>query len=280
MKLVRHGAPGAERPGLIDDRGQVRDLSGHLADLTPEWLSDAKLAQLRAIDVDSLPVVTPQRLGAPVAGIRQCVAIGLNYRKHAAEAGLEIPKDPIVFFKAITSICGPNDDIVLPKDSRATDWEIELTVVIGKTTQRVSYADALSHVAGYTIANDVSERDWQIKRSGQWSKGKSFDSFCPIGPWLVTRDEVDPDKLQMQLSVNGTVKQSESTADLIFNVATVVSHVSEFMTLLPGDVILTGTPSGVGLGFKPPQYLSAGDEVVLSIEGLGKQTQRVRAFEG
>lgn len=280
MKLLRYGEPGAEKPGLIDGKGQVRDLSSHLPDLTPEWLSDAKLAQLRAIDVDTLPVVTPERFGAPVAGIRQCVAIGLNYRKHAAEAGMELPKEPIVFFKAITAICGPNDDTVLPKDSQAGDWEIELTVVIGKTARRVSRDDALGFVAGYTIANDVSERDWQIKRSGQWSKGKSFDTFCPLGPWLVTRDEVNPNKLDMQLSVNGTVKQSESTSDLIFDVATVVAHVSEFMTLLPGDVILTGTPSGVGLGFKPPQHLRAGDVVNLRIEGLGEQTQKVRAFEG
>ena len=279
MKLVRYGAPGAEQPGLIDEKGQVRDLSGHLPDLTPDWLSDARLDQLRAIDVNKLSVVKPQRFGTPVSGIRQCVGIGLNYRKHAAEAGLGIPEHPIIFFKAITSISGPNDDIVMPKDSTATDWEIELTVVMGKVAQRVAREEALDCVAGYTIANDVSERDWQLKRSGQWSKGKSFDTFCPIGPWLVTRDEVDPNKLAMRLSVNGNVKQSESTADLIFDVASVVSHVSEFMTLLPGDVILTGTPSGVGLGFKPPQYLSVGDVVNLRIEGLGEQTQRVRAFE-
>ncbi|MEO7243236.1 MAG: fumarylacetoacetate hydrolase family protein [Variovorax sp.] len=280
MKLVRHGAAGAEKPGLIDAKGQVRDLSAHLPDLTPEWLSDAKLAQLRAIDVEKLPVVKPTRFGTPVSGIRQCVAIGLNYRKHAAEAGLEPPKEPIVFFKAITSICGPNDDTMLPKDSTAGDWEIELTVVMGKTARSVSRGEALDYVAGYTIANDVSERDWQIKRSGQWSKGKSFDTFCPLGPWLVTRDEVDPNKLDMQSSVNGVVKQSESTSDLIFDVATVISHVSEFMTLLPGDVILTGTPSGVGLGFKPPQHLKDGDVVNLRIEGLGEQTQHVKAFKG
>ena len=280
MKLVRFGAPGAEKPGLIDAEGHVRDLSAHLSDLTPEWLSDAKLAQLRAIDVQTLPLVKAQRFGPPVSGIRQCVAIGLNYRKHAAEAGLELPKEPIVFFKAITSICGPDDDTILPKDSQAGDWEIELTVVMGKTARRVSRADALDYVAGYTIANDVSERDWQIKRSGQWSKGKSFDTFCPIGPWLVTRDEVDPGKLDMQLSVNGKVRQSESTSDLIFDVATVIAHVSEFMTLLPGDVILTGTPSGVGLGCKPPEHLRAGDVVNLRIAGLGEQTQHVKTHEG
>lgn len=280
MKLLRYGPVGAEKPGIVDAQGQMRDLSGALSDLTPDWLADDQLDKLRALDLNKLPVVTPQRLGVPVAGSRQIVAIGLNYRRHAAEAGMEIPKDPIVFFKAITALSGPNDDIVLPPDSAATDWEIELTVVIGKLTRRVSPQQALAHVAGYAIGNDVSERDWQTKRSGQWSKGKSFDSFSPIGPWLVTRDEVEPNRLAMTLSVNGQPRQSESTADMIFDVATVVSHVSQFMTLLPGDLIMTGTPSGVGLGMKPQQFLKAGDLVELSIAGLGKQTQHVKAFGG
>lgn len=276
MKLVRYGAVGAEKPGLVDAQGQVRDLSAVLSDITPEVLSDERLDELRKLDLNKLPVVMPQRLGVPVAGIRQVVAIGLNYRKHAAEAGMEIPKDPIVFFKAITSLSGPNDDIVLPKNSQATDWEIELSIVMGKRTKNVTPAQALACVAGYTIANDVSERDWQIKRSGQWSKGKSFDTFCPLGPWLVTRDEVNPDKLDIQLSVNGELLQNSSTSDLIFDIATVISHCSEFMTLLPGDVILTGTPSGVGLGMKPQRFMKAGDEIALRIEGLGEQQQKVR----
>ena len=279
MKLVRYGAAGAEKPGLIDGAGKVRDLSGHLPDITPEWLADDKLIMLRKLEVDSLPVVNPQRYGIPVAGIRQCVAIGLNYRKHAEEAGMPIPADPIVFFKAITSLCGPDDDTVMPKDSKALDYEVELAVIMGRTARRVPKAEALDYVAGYAISNDVSERDWQIKRSGQWSKGKSFDSFCPLGPWLVTRDEVEPQKLDVQLSVNGEVRQKSNTVDMIFDVAQIIEHVSEFMTLLPGDVIITGTPSGVALGMKPPGFLNVGDTVEVRIDGLGMQTQRVRAFE-
>ena len=278
MKLVRYGAVGKEKPGVIDSNGQVRDLSGTLADITPEWLADDKLATLRGLKLETLPVVEPQRFGVPVAGIRQCVAIGLNYRMHAEEAGMPIPEDPIVFFKAITSLCGPDDDTVMPKDSKALDYEVELAVIMGRTARRVSQADALDHVAGYAVSNDVSERDWQIKRSGQWSKGKSFDGFCPLGPWLVTRDEVEPQKLNVQLSVNGQVRQQSTTADMIFDVAQIIAHVSEFMTLLPGDVIITGTPSGVALGMKPPAFLNAGDSVEVRIAGLGTQTQHIRAF--
>ena len=279
MKLVRYGAAGAEKPGLIDAEGRVRDLSGTLADITPEWLSDDKLDKLRAVEADSLPLVEPQRFGVPVAGIRQCVAIGLNYRMHAEEAGMPIPEDPIVFFKAITSLCGADDETVMPKDSKALDYEVELAVIMGRTARRVSRADALDHVAGYAISNDVSERDWQIKRSGQWSKGKSFDTFCPLGPWLVTRDEIDPQRLDVQLKVNGEVRQKSNTSDMIFDVAQIIAHVSEFMTLLPGDVIITGTPSGVALGMKPPGFLKAGDTVEVRIAGLGVQTQRVWPFE-
>ncbi len=281
MKLLRHGAVGAEKPGLIDDEGQVRDLSGTVPDLTPDWLTDDRLDAIRALDVATLPVVQPTRIGVPIAGIRQIVAIGLNYRHHAIEAGMQIPEAPIVFFKAITSLTGPDDGIVIPKDSSATDWEIELAIVMGRTTRRVSIDDALSHVAGYAVANDVSERDWQLKRSGgQWSKGKGFDTFCPLGPWLVTRDEVEPGRLDVKLSVNGAVRQQSSTSDMIFGPAELIARCSEFMTLMPGDVILTGTPQGVAMGMKPPQYLRAGDVVELEIAGLGRQRQAVRAFDG
>ena len=279
MKLLRHRPAGSEKPGLLDKEGKIRDLSAHLPDLTPEWLAEDRLARLRAIDPGSLPLVKDGvRLGVPIAGIRQCVAIGLNYRKHAIEANMPIPEEPVIFFKAITSLSGPNDDIVLPPRSQATDWEIELAIVIGRKAQRVAEAQALDHVAGYTIANDVSERDWQIKRGGQWSKGKSFDSFCPLGPWLVTRDELpNPQALAVELKVNGTVKQSSSTEDMIFSCAKIVSYVSQFMTLLPGDVIITGTPGGVGVARKPQEFLHSGDTVQLKITGLGQQSQRVSA---
>ncbi len=224
-----------------------------------------------------MPLV-PQgtRIGMPVSGARQFVAIGLNYRKHAVESGLEIPKEPVVFTKALTSLAGPNDDITMPDDSVATDWEVELGVIIGTTARKVSVEQALSHVAGYCLANDVSERDWQIKRGNQWGKGKSFDGFGPIGPWLVTTDELpDPQTIPISLSVNGQVRQSSNTSDMIFSVAQVVSYLSQFMTLLPGDVVITGTPSGVGLGMKPPQFLSRGDVMVLDGGPLGTQRQTV-----
>ncbi|MDQ6679730.1 MAG: fumarylacetoacetate hydrolase family protein, partial [Pseudomonadota bacterium] len=246
MKLLRHGPTGQEKPGALDANGQARDLSLLIPDFTPEWLAPARLQALAAIDLSRMPLVPEgARLGAPVAGVRQFVAIGLNYRKHAEEAGMEIPKEPVVFTKAITSIAGPNDDVELPEGSQAGDWEIELGFVIGTQARKVSVAQALSHVAGYCLANDVSERDWQIKRNGQWGKGKSFDGFGPIGPWLVTRDELpDPQAIPLELAVNGQVRQQSSTADMIFTVAEVVSYLSQFMTLLPGDVVITGTPQG------------------------------------
>ncbi|HVR48388.1 MAG TPA: fumarylacetoacetate hydrolase family protein [Pseudorhodoferax sp.] len=278
MKLLRHGPLGAERPGALDADGQARDLSLLVPDFTPEWMAPDKLSALAAIDLRKLPVVPAgTRLGTPVAGVRQFVAIGLNYRKHAAESGLEIPEEPVVFTKALSSLAGPDDDITLPEGAQAGDWEIELGLVIGTLARKVPVAQALAHVAGYCLANDVSERDWQIKRNGQWGKGKSFDGFGPIGPWLVTADELpDPQRIPLELSVNGTVRQRSNTADMIFPVAEIVSYLSQFMTLLPGDVVITGTPEGVGLGMKPtPVFLRRGDLMQLSAGPLGTQRQRV-----
>jgi 2-keto-4-pentenoate hydratase/2-oxohepta-3-ene-1,7-dioic acid hydratase in catechol pathway len=278
MKLLRHGPVGAEKPGALDAQGQARDLSLLVPDFTPDWMSPAKLQALAAIDLNRMPLV-PQgtRLGAPVAGTRQFVAVGLNYRKHAAESGMEIPKEPVVFNKALTCIAGPNDRVQLPEGSVATDWEIELGFIIGTLARKVPVAQALSHVAGYCLANDVSERDWQIKRNGQWGKGKSFDGFGPIGPWLVTSDELpDPQSIALELAVNGQVKQRSSTADMIFPVAEIVSYLSQFMTLLPGDLVITGTPEGVGLGVKPtPVFLKRGDVMTLTAGPLGTQRQEV-----
>jgi 2,4-didehydro-3-deoxy-L-rhamnonate hydrolase len=279
MKLLRHGPAGAEKPGALDADGKARDLSLLVADFTPEWMAPAKLQALAAVDLARMPLVPEgTRLGAPVAGVRQFIAIGLNYRKHAAESGLEIPKEPVVFTKALTSIAGPNDDVELPEGSVEGDWEIELGFVIGTQAKKVSVAQALSHVAGYCLANDVSEREWQIKRNGQWGKGKSFDGFGPIGPWLVTSDELpDPQSIALELAVNGQVKQKSNTADMIFPVAEIVSYLSQFMTLLPGDVVITGTPEGVGLGVKPtPVFLKRGDVMTLSAGVLGTQRQQVR----
>lgn len=277
MKLLRHGAVGAEKPGALDAQGKARDLSLLVPDFTPDWLAPAKLAALAAIDLQRMPLVSEDaRLGVPVAGIRQFVAIGLNYRKHAEEAGLPLPSEPVVFTKALTSLAGPNDTVELPKGSEAGDWEAELGFVIGTQARHVAVADALSHVAGYCLANDVSERDWQIKRGGQWGKGKSFDGFGPIGPWLVTTDELpDPQNIPIELAVNGEIRQSSNTSDMIFSVAKIVSYLSEFMTLLPGDVVITGTPSGVGLGMKPPTFLKRGDVMTLRGGPLGSQRQQV-----
>jgi 2-keto-4-pentenoate hydratase/2-oxohepta-3-ene-1,7-dioic acid hydratase in catechol pathway len=276
MKLFRHGPAGLERPGAVDAAGNLRDLSLLVTDLTPEWLLPEKLEALRAVQLERLPLVPKAaRLGMPVAGIRQFVAVGLNYRKHAAESGLEVPKEPVVFNKALTSLAGPNDDVPLPEGSESTDWEIELGVVIGTQARKVTKEDALGHVAGYCLANDVSERDWQIKRNGQWGKGKSFDGFGPIGPWLVTGDEIgDPQSIPLTLKVNEQIRQSSNTADMIFSVAEIVSYLSQFMTLLPGDVVITGTPEGVGLGMKPPVFLKRGDVVSLDGGPLGSQRQR------
>ncbi|CAJ0694452.1 fumarylacetoacetate hydrolase family protein [Ralstonia wenshanensis] len=279
MKLVRVGAPGAERPGLIDTQGHVRDLSGVVGDLGPQQLSDAALAQLTGVDIAALPVVQDTRFGVPWTGIGKIIAIGLNYADHAAEAGLPPPAEPILFLKANSALNGPNDAVMLPRGSAKTDWEVELGVVIGKTASDVSREEALSHVAGYCVVNDVSEREFQLERGGTWDKGKGCDTFCPVGPWLVTRDEVpDPQALGLWLDVNGERAQRGNTATMVFGVAHLVSYVSRFMTLHPGDLICTGTPPGVGMGAKPPRYLKAGDTMRLGIDGLGVQTQTVAAY--
>ncbi|MGN7101499.1 fumarylacetoacetate hydrolase family protein [Ralstonia holmesii] len=274
MKLVRVGTPGAERPGLIDTQGRVRDLSGVVSELGPQQLSDAALVQLAGVDIAALPVVPDTRFGVPWTGIGKIIAIGLNYADHAAEAGLPPPAEPILFLKANSALNGPNDAVMLPRGSEKTDWEVELGVVIGKTASDVSREEALSHVAGYCVVNDVSEREFQLERGGTWDKGKGCDTFCPVGPWLVTRDEVpDPQALGLWLDVNGERAQRGNTATMVFGVAHLVSYVSRFMTLHPGDLICTGTPPGVGMGAKPPRYLSAGDTMRLGIDGLGVQTQ-------
>ena len=277
MKLLRHGPAGAEKPGAMDADGKLRDLSLLIDDFTPAWLAPQKLKALQAIDLKQLPPVADgTRLGAPLAGVRQFLAVGLNYRKHAIESGLDIPTEPVVFNKALTSIAGPNDDVPMPEGSESTDWEVELGFVIGTMAKNVSKEQALKHVAGYCLANDVSERDWQIKRNGQWVKGKSFDGFGPVGPWLVTSDELpDPQQIALTLEVNGEKRQSSNTLDMIFPIAEIVSYMSRFMTLMPGDLIITGTPEGVGLGMKPPKYLKRGDVMTLDGGVLGKQRQQV-----
>ena len=280
MKLVRHGRMGRERPGLIDASGALRDLSGVIDDLHLPTLGLAGLGRLCRLDPLSLPRVrgTP-RLGLPFTGISKFVGIGLNYRDHAAETGMPVPTEPIIFMKATTCLAGPDDDVQLPPDSHKTDWEVELGVVIGKTARRVSEAEALKHVAGYCVVNDLSERAWQHERGGTWDKGKGFDGFGPVGPWLVTADELrDPQSLSLWLDVNGLPRQRGTTATMVFGVARLVSYVSQCMTLLPGDLIASGTPPGVGMGMKPaPQFLKAGDVVTLGIEGLGAQRQRIVA---
>jgi 2,4-didehydro-3-deoxy-L-rhamnonate hydrolase len=277
MRLFRHGRPGAEAAGAVDSKGARRDLSLLVPDITPDWLSPKKLAALRAIDLEKLPLVPADApIAVPVGGVRQFIAIGLNYRKHAAESNMQPPNEPLVFNKALTSLCGPNDDVIWPEGSEKMDWEIELGVIIGTKAQRVSVEQALSFVAGYCLANDVSERNWQANRSGQWVKGKSFDTFGPIGPWLVTSDELtDPQTVPLTLKVNGVTRQSSNTNDMVFGVAEIVSHLSQFMTLLPGDVIVTGTPEGVGLGMKPPVFLKRGDVMELDGGILGSQRQKV-----
>ena len=277
MKLVRYGALGAEKPGLIDKSGQLRDLSAHVRDLDGAAYASESLKKLAAIDPASLPAVSGQpRLGAPVTGISKFVAIGLNYSDHAKETGNPIPPEPIFFLKANTSLCGPNDAVEKPRGSTKLDWEVEIAAIIGTRAKYVSEADALNYVAGYTICNDVSERNFQIERGGTWTKGKSHDTFGPVGPWLVTKDEItDVQKLSMWLDVNGQRRQTGSTATMIFSMAKCVSYVSQFLTLLPGDIITTGTPPGVGMGMKPPSYLNVGDVVTLGIEGLGEQRQTI-----
>ncbi|NKC31825.1 fumarylacetoacetate hydrolase family protein [Falsiroseomonas selenitidurans] len=279
MKLLRYGPPGQEKPGLLDASGTIRDLSGVVPDLAGVALSAAGLAQIAALDPASLPAVTgTPRLGPPVTGMKNFVCIGLNYADHAAETGAAIPKEPIVFLKSLGALCGPNDEVMIPKDSVKTDWEVELAVIIGSTAKCVSEDTAMEHVAGYAICNDVSEREWQIERGGTWDKGKGCDTFGPLGPWLVTKDEVaDPQDLAMTLDVDGQRMQDGSTRTMIFGVRHLVSYVSHFITLHPGDVISTGTPPGVGLGQKPPVFLKAGQTMKLSIQGLGEQVQRTIA---
>jgi len=278
MKLLRYGAIGAEKPGLMDDEGTLRDLSAHVDDITGATLDDATLAKLRALDPADLPMVEGNpRIGACVGDIGKFLCIGLNYSDHAAETGADIPEHPILFFKANSAVVGPNDDVMMPRGSTHTDWEVELGVVIGKTAKYVSKAEALDYVAGYCVINDVSERHFQTQLTGQWTKGKSCDTFGPTGPWLVTRDEVgDPQNLAMSLDVNGKRMQTGSTSTMIFTVAEIIEHLSGLFTLHPGDVITTGTPPGVGMGMKPaPVYLKEGDVMELTIEGLGQQRQKV-----
>jgi 2-keto-4-pentenoate hydratase/2-oxohepta-3-ene-1,7-dioic acid hydratase in catechol pathway len=280
MKLVRWGTAGAEKPGLVDVAGAVRDLSGIIGDLDATALSDAGLAKLKALDPASLPKAPyGARLGPPVAFISKIICVGLNYADHAAESNLPVPTEPVLFLKAPSSLTGPNDAVTIPRGSVKTDWEVELGVVIGKRASYVDEAAALDHVAGYCIVNDVSEREYQLERGGQWDKGKGCDTFSPVGPWLVTRDEVaDPQALDMWLDVNGKRFQTGNTRTMVFGVKTLVSYISQFMTLLPGDVISTGTPPGVGLGQKPPLYLKPGDVMRLGIAGLGEQQQATRAW--
>ncbi|TCP66624.1 fumarylacetoacetate hydrolase family protein [Sphingomonas sp. PP-CE-1G-424] len=281
MKLCRYGTPGNEQPGLIDADGRLRALTGH-ADIAAETLSPESLAKLAAIDPATLPLVEgEQRYGVPVSGTRKFIAIGLNYADHAAESNLPIPAEPVVFNKWVSCLQGANDPVVIPRDSKKTDWEVELGIVIGTRAEYVETADALAHVAGYLVVNDVSERHWQIERGATWDKGKGFPTFGPVGPWLVTADEVgDPQNLSMWLDVNGKRMQDGSTKTMIFSVAEIVAYCSQFMTLEPGDIITTGTPPGVGMGQKPePRYLKAGDVVTLGIEKLGEQRQDFVAWQ-
>ena len=278
MKLVRYGEAGKEKPGILDAQGAIRDLSGVVKDIDATTVSPEGIAKLQGVKVDSLPKVSGNpRLGSPIANVPKLICIGLNYADHAKESNLPIPPEPVVFMKAITAITGPNDDVKLPKGSKKGDWEVELAFVIGKKAQSVSEADALSHVAGYLICNDVSEREWQLEHGSQWSKGKSFDTFAPLGPWFVTADEIkDPQNLAMWLDVNGQRKQTGNTNTMIFGVKKLVSYLSYMCTLTPGDVVSTGTPPGVGMGMKPaPQFLKSGDEMRVGIDGLGEQKQKV-----
>jgi ureidoglycolate lyase len=279
MKLVRYGEAGKEKPGILDAQGAIRDLSAIVKDIDAAAVSAEGMAKIKAAKVESLPKVsgTP-RLGSPIANVPKLICIGLNYADHAKESNLPIPPEPVVFMKAISAITGPNDDVKLPKGSKKGDWEVELAFVIGKKAQNVSEADALNYVAGFLICNDVSEREWQLEHGSQWSKGKSFDTFAPLGPWLVTADEIkDPQNLAMWLDVNGERRQTGNTSTMIFGVKKLVSYLSYMCTLTPGDVVSTGTPPGVGMGIKPTaQFLKAGDEMRLGIAGLGEQKQKVR----
>ncbi|MGP4693394.1 MULTISPECIES: fumarylacetoacetate hydrolase family protein [Rhizobium/Agrobacterium group] len=274
MKLMRVGQPGHEKPAILDAEGKIRDLSAHVKDIGGEAISPEGLKKIAALDLSTLPVLTEDRIGACVAGTGKFICIGLNFSDHAAETGAAVPSEPVIFMKATSAIVGPNDNVVIPRGSEKTDWEVELGVVIGKTAKYVSEADALDYVAGYCVSHDVSERAFQTERQGQWTKGKSCDTFGPIGPWLVTKDEIaDPQNLGMWLKVNGETMQNGSSKTMVYGVANVVSYLSQFMSLHPGDVISTGTPPGVGLGMKPQRFLKAGDVVELGIEGLGSQKQ-------
>lgn len=275
MKLLRYGEPGKEKPGLLDTEGKIRDLSGQVADIGGQVLDPTYLAKLAKTDPSSLPVVNGSpRLGPCVSNVGKFICIGLNYADHAAEAGLALPTEPVVFMKASSAIVGPNDNVLIPRGSEKTDWEVELGIVIGKKAKYVCEAEALDYVAGYCVAHDVSERAFQNERQGQWTKGKSCDTFGPIGPWMVTKDEIDdPQQLTMWLKVNGETMQNGSTKTMVYQVAYLVSYLSQFMSLMPGDIISTGTPPGVGMGMKPPRYLKHGDIVELGIEGLGTQKQ-------
>jgi 2,4-didehydro-3-deoxy-L-rhamnonate hydrolase len=280
MKLLRYGPAGQEKPGLMDEQGRIRDLSGLINDITPDTLAPERLAQLAEHNPENLPLVgSPSRFGPVVNGVGKILAIGLNYADHAAETKLDVPPEPLVFSKASSCLTGPNDPLVLPKGSTCTDYEVELAIIIGTRAQYVSEEMALEHVAGYAVMNDYSEREYQIERGGQWVKGKSFDGFGPLGPWLVTTDEVpNPQNLNLWCDVNGERRQDGNTRDMVFGVAKIVSNLSKYMTLMPGDVISTGTPPGVGLGFKPPKYLKAGDIVDLGVEGLGQQRQELKSW--
>ena len=280
MKLIRYGRKGMEKPGIVDSAGRVRDLMGVLPDITPATLSPASLERLASLSADSLPIVSdPGRVGVPWSGMGKFICVGLNYADHAAESGMPVPAEPVLFMKTTSSLIGCNDAVVLPKESIKSDWEVELGVVIGSKARYVSEADALQYVAGYCVVNDLSEREYQLERGGQWDKGKGCDTFGPVGPWLVTRDEVaDPQDLGMWLDLNGQRRQNGSTRTMVFGVAALVSYISRFMTLHPGDLISTGTPPGVGLGQKPPLFLKPGDEMRLGIAGLGEQRQTVHAW--
>jgi 2-keto-4-pentenoate hydratase/2-oxohepta-3-ene-1,7-dioic acid hydratase in catechol pathway len=277
MKLVRYGAKGKEKPGLLDKEGRLRDLSAVIPDISGETISPKSLARLKKIKSESLPLVRGKpRIGACIANPQKFIAIGLNYSDHAAESGLQVPKEPVVFTKQVSCVSGPFDDVTIPPKSKKSDWEVELGVIIGTKAKNIKKADALKHVAGYCTINDLSEREFQAERSGQWTKGKSYDTFGPIGPWLVTSDEVkDPQKLHMWLDLNGKRVQDGSTSTMVFGVAHIVAYLSQFFTLMPGDIITTGTPPGVGMGMKPQRFLKPGDTMRLGIEGLGEQGQKV-----
>jgi 2-keto-4-pentenoate hydratase/2-oxohepta-3-ene-1,7-dioic acid hydratase in catechol pathway len=277
MKLLRYGPKGREKPGIVDRHGRIRSLAGIVADISGETISPKGLAKLRKIKPETLPLVrgTP-RIGACVANPQKFIAIGLNYSDHAAESGLQVPPEPVVFTKQVSCLSGPNDDVTIPPKSKKSDWEVELGVIIGTRAKNIARKDALSHVAGYCTINDLSEREFQVERSGQWTKGKSYDTFGPVGPWLVTADEVkDPQNLHLWLELNGKRVQDGSTATMVYGVAHIVAYLSEFFTLMPGDIITTGTPPGVGMGMKPPQYLKPGDRMRICIDGLGEQNQKV-----